>query len=68
MSFGQHSCPACGSTELVTAYDLMRNVHVLRCRECGECYAISDSDLRDLGEEAVFSEWKSNYESQRRLA
>lgn len=62
------TCPACDSDDIATIYDWMHNSHVVRCRSCGEMYAIDDEDLWNLGEGRVLAEWKQNYESVRRLA
>ena len=61
------TCPACGSGEICTTDDFMRNLHIFRCRDCGEMYAFSDEDLFTLGFEQVIREWHGSYAHQKRL-
>ena len=61
------NCPACDSTRIETTLDLEINMHILRCRSCGEMYAFSDEDLYIFGFNRIVSEWHGSYAHQKRL-
>lgn len=62
-----YCCPACGSRDIVVTNDLERNLTILRCRACGEMFAVSNADVCDKGGGWVFCEWTNSFASQKRL-
>lgn len=61
------NCPACDSTRIETTRDFERNMHILRCRSCGEMYAFRDEDLHEFGFAQIVREWYGSYVHQKRL-
>lgn len=62
-----HYCPACGSSGIVMTDDFERDLTILKCRACGEMFAVSNMDVYNNGESWVFSEWANSLASQKRL-
>ena len=62
-----YCCPACRSNDLVTTKDIERNLTILKCRACGEMFAVSNRDIYDNSEGWVFNEWANSFASQKRL-
>ena len=47
--------------------DFERDLTILKCRACGEMFAVSNWDVYDNGESWVFGEWANSLASQKRL-
>ena len=47
--------------------DFARDLMILKCRVCGEMFAVSNIDAYDNGESWVFGEWANSFSSQKRL-
>ena len=62
-----HCCPACGSSGIVMTDDIERDLTILKCRACGEMFAVSNMDVYNNGESWVFNEWAYSLASQKRL-
>ena len=62
-----YRCPACGSSGIVMTDDFERDLTILKCRVCGEMFAVSNMDEYDNGESWVFNEWANSLASQKRL-
>ncbi len=62
-----HCCPACESNDIVTTDDLERDLAILRCRACGEMFAVSNMDVCSKGVDWVFNEWANSLACQKRL-
>ena len=62
-----HCCPACGSNNIVMIDDFERDLMILKCRDCGDMFAVSNADAYINGESWVFSEWAYSLASQKRL-
>ena len=59
-AMSDYCCPACGSNGIVLTNDFERDLTILRCRACGEMFAVSNMDAYDNGENWVFSEWANS--------
>ena len=62
-----YCCPACGSSNIVMTDDFERDLMILKCRVCGEMFAIPNSEAYNNGESWVFGEWAYSFASQKRL-
>lgn len=62
-----HCCPACGSNNIVMTDDFERDLTILKCRACGDMFAISNMDAYNNGESWVFNEWANSIEAQKKL-
>lgn len=60
-------CPACGSDEIITTRDVVRNLDIIGCDKCGEMYAIRLEDLSRFGIKQVIWEWHESYKQTKRL-
>ena len=47
--------------------DFERDLTILKCRVCGEMFAVSKMDIYNNGESWVFTEWANSIASQKRL-
>lgn len=49
-------CPTCGSGDLVTIDDDIRDLRIFKCCSCGDMYAAQGWDVIECGED-VFRHW-----------
>lgn len=62
-----YRCPACGMDNIIATSDLERDLAILKCRICGEMFAVSNVDVCEHSEGWVFNEWANSFASQKRL-
>ena len=62
-----YCCPACGSSGIVVFGDFERDLTILRCRACGEMFAVSNTDVYNNDDSWIFGEWANSLASQKRL-
>ena len=60
-------CPACGSSSIVMTDDFECDLTILKCRDCGEMFAVSKVDVYDNSKGWAFNEWANFFASQKRL-
>ena len=49
------------------ADDFERDLTILKCRACGEMFAVSNVDVYNNDDSWVFNEWANSFASQKRL-
>ena len=63
-----HCCPVCESNNIVMTDDFVRDLTILKCKSCGEMFAVSNTDVCTHNEGWAFNEWANSIMAQKRLS